>query len=149
MNELENKALNFVRNNEINNLKKLEKEKLNFKNNMLIYRAIAESKYSCFRYLISIKEIRDIFDIKHAFLLTVYNKNNEILKNIIEMSNDTPIVLNKKDNTYFLEKLIKNEENNITKNIHLYTKYIDFDNLLFSKKIFFYAFLIKIHITWI
>ena len=143
MNELENKALNFIRKNEFKKLKTLPKEKLNFRNNMLVYRAIADSKYSCFRYLISIKEVRDIYAIKHAFLLTIHNKNDKILKAIIKMSNDNPIVLNKKDNTYLLEKLIKSEENKINENIQLYSKYIDFDNLLFSKKIFFYAFFNK------
>lgn len=143
MNELENKALNFVRKNEFKKLKTLPKEKLNFRNNMLVYRAIAESKYSCFRYLISIKEVKDIFDIKHAFLLTAHNTNDKILKTIIKINNDNPIVLNKKDNTYLLEKLIKSEENKIDEKIQLYSKYIDFDNLLFSKKTFFYAFFNK------
>ena len=139
MNDIEYYALNLVRNNELAKLKKLPKETLNFKNNMLVYRAIADNKYLCFKYLISIKEIREIFDIKHAFLLTIFNSDSKILDMIIEISKETPIVLNQKDNTYLLEKLIKSKEDGINNNQELYYNYIDFENLLFSKKILTHA----------
>lgn len=143
MNELEKKALGYLKSKKLNNLKKLPKEELNFKNNMLIYRAISDNKYSFFKYLISIKEVKDIFDIKHAFLLTVHHHNNDSITNdIINMSNKN-IILNKKENTYLLETLIKIDQYIINKEQKIHFKYINHDNLLFSKSIFNYSILNK------
>jgi len=139
MNELETEALNCIRSNKLAELKKLPKEMLNFRNNMLIYRAIAEAKFACFKYLMSIKEINDIFDAKHALLLTVYNHNEKILEYIIKIIQEKPISLNKKENTHLLEKILKNRENCIETDEKTYLKYVDTNNLNFSKVIFSYA----------
>ena len=135
MNELEQKALDFLRNKKLSDLKRLPKEELSFKNNILIYRAISDDKYSFFKYLISIKEVKDIFDIKHAFFLTINNTNDNIFDFIFKMSYEQPIVLNKKDNTYLLEKLLKYKNNNIQKKEKPHFEYIDYNNLSFSKSI--------------